>query len=214
MSVTGNKKTFFFAALIAIIAWIALGLQYYILIHNASANGLSAVQVTGRFFGYFTVLTNLLVAISLSVRLLFPLSRAGKFFSAFPVSTAIAVYIFIVGLGYNILLRHLWQPQGLQFAADELLHDIVPGLYVLYWLFLVKKEKLQWKYLFTWLSYPLIYLCYALLRGAIDGWYPYPFINVKEIGYGKLLINATGLLLAFCIVSSLFILIARKIYRY
>jgi hypothetical protein len=45
---------------------------------------------------------------------------------------------------YNIILRNLWQPQGSQKIADELLHVAVPLLYVLYWLIFAKKNPLQW----------------------------------------------------------------------
>jgi hypothetical protein len=70
--------------------------------------------------------------------------RRRPFFSKPSVTTAIAVYIFIIGLVYNIILRNLWQPQGSQKIADELLHVAVPLLYVLYWLIFAKKNPLQW----------------------------------------------------------------------
>jgi len=44
------------------------------------------------------------------------------------VITAITVYITIVGLVYNVILRFLWKPEGLQFIVDELLHTVIPLL--------------------------------------------------------------------------------------
>jgi hypothetical protein len=41
------------------------------------------------------------------------------------------------------LLRHLWHPQGWQFIADELLHDVMPLLFLGYWWFCVPKGTLR-----------------------------------------------------------------------
>lgn len=70
--------------------------------------------------------------------------------------TAILVYIMTVGLTYNTVLRSLWKPQGLQLLADNLLHSIIPFLYLVFWIFFVKKQSLQWKDVFSWLVYPLV----------------------------------------------------------
>jgi hypothetical protein len=88
---------------IAIVAWLALILQLYINIRNAETNGLTPLAATWNFFSYFTVLTNLLVALCLSFILLNPSSSAGRFFSRPYILTAIALYIFIVGLVYFVL---------------------------------------------------------------------------------------------------------------
>ena len=45
-----------------------------------------------------------------------------------------AAYIAIVGIIYRLLLRQLWNPQGMQWVADVILHDVIPVGYVLYWL--------------------------------------------------------------------------------
>src|SRR5258708_20950217 len=109
-------------AFTAVAAWLALILQLYILINNIPGNGLSPIEAIGRFLIFFTVLTNLLVAINMTVLLLNPSGKTGHFFSKSFVVTAVALYIFIVALVYNIILRGLWHPTGLQKIADELLH--------------------------------------------------------------------------------------------
>lgn len=192
-----SKTATVFIAIIAIIAWLALGLQLYILIQNAETNGLTPWQATGRFFGFFTILTNILVAFCLSSVLLKPASFIGHFFSRPSVIAPIVVYIFIVGLVYNTILRYIWEPKGLQKWVDESLHVVVPLLFVFYWMLLVRKGSLKWIYPFRWLIYPAIYLVYALLRGVVSGFYAYPFINVTNLGYNRVLLNAGGLMLIF-----------------
>jgi hypothetical protein len=36
---------------------------------------------------------------------------------------------------------------------------------------------------------PLGYAVYSLIHGAVTGFYPYPFINVGELGYDKMFLN-------------------------
>ena len=202
-----------FMIFIALIAWLALGLQLYILIKNAEINGLTRLQATGRFFGYFTILTNLLVAVCLCSILLNPDSSLGRFFFRPSTIAAIALYTFIVGLVYNTILRFIWEPTGLQKWVDEALHVVVPVLFMLYWLLIVPKSFLKWFHPFRWLIYPAIYLVYALLRGALSGFYAYPFINIKELGYNRVLLNSGGLILVFIITGFLFVGIDKLLSR-
>ena len=200
-----SKAATAYMIILAIIAWSALALQLYILLHNVPGNGLTYMQAVGRFLLFFTILTNLLVAISLTTIVLASQLTWGRFFSKFSSLTAVALYIFIVGLVYNIVLRNIWEPVGLQKWVDEALHVVVPLLFIFFWLFFVPKGNLRWRHTFSWLIYPALYLIYALLRGTIEGFYPYPFIDAGQLGYTRVLINATGLLLVFTIAGFLFI---------
>jgi hypothetical protein len=110
---------------------------------------------------------------------------------------------------YSLLLRQLWNPEGLQKAADILLHDVVPLMFVSGWLFLFRKARLPWKDVLLWLVYPLAYFCFALIRGALTGRYPYSFIDAGKLGYSAALGNAAVLLLAFVIVCLVIAAIGR-----
>ena len=113
------------------------------------------------------------------------------------VRSGIAVSIALVGLAYSLLLRHLWQPEGWQFIADELLHDVMPVLFIGYWWFCVPKGSLRLRHIGLWMLYPLVYFGYILLRGNLLAAYPYPFIDVATLGYPQVLINAGGILAGF-----------------
>ncbi|MBI1781782.1 MAG: Pr6Pr family membrane protein [Sphingobacteriales bacterium] len=158
-----------------------------------------------QFFSYFTILTNTLVAVYFTVIWQEPSSNNAKFFLKPQTGTAIAVYITVVGLVYNIILRSTWNPEGLQKMVDELLHSVCPAFFIVYWILAVPKQPLQWKNIFSWLIYPLIYFIYSLLRGAIVDWYPYPFIDVKTIDYTQTFINSGFVLLTFLVLSLLFV---------
>jgi hypothetical protein len=126
---------------------------------------------------------------------------AKRFFLAPKVSSGIAVSILVVGLAYSLLLRHLWQPEGFQFIADELLHDVMPVLFFIYWWRCVPKGTLRFKHIGAWVLYPLVYFAYALLRGDLLGQYQYPFIDVGTLGYPQVFVNAGGILAGFVLIA-------------
>ena len=95
-----STKTF--AAIAAAIGWIALILQLYLIIINRTA---SIPETLLRYFGFFTILTNILVAVSLTMVYLKGISENGHFLTRPKTLTATAVYITIVGLVYNVILR-------------------------------------------------------------------------------------------------------------
>jgi hypothetical protein len=192
----------------AIVGWFAVILQFYLLMANRS---LSVPQTIIQFFSYFTILTNVLVAAYFTVLLFKPKSPLGEFFSKPATATAITVYITVVGLVYNLILRQLWSPQGWQKVVDELLHSVIPVLFIIYWLLYISKSTLKWKNAFPWLIYPFIYSVYILIRGTWSGLYPYPFIDAKNLGYQKVLLNSCVLFVTFLFLSLLFIGVAKII---
>jgi len=191
-----------YAAIGAIIGWFAIIAQFYLAILNMMA---TVPEIVVRFFSYFTILTNILVALSYTALLLKQGSRWRNFFSRPDVLTAVAVYITIVGAVYNVILRLLWAPQGLQQLVDELLHSLIPLLFLIFWYIYVSRHVLKWKQVPSWLLYPFFYFIYVLIRGALTGFYPYPFINVKEHGYGPVLLNSLYIMCAFLFFSALFV---------
>ncbi|MEO5947891.1 MAG: Pr6Pr family membrane protein, partial [Chitinophagaceae bacterium] len=131
------------------------------------------------------------------------------FFSKPTTQSAIGLYIVIVGIVYSVALRKIWNPEGLQLIADRLLHDLIPLLYLIYWLLFTPKKVLQWKHIGSWVIFPAIYLIYSLARGAVVNWYPYYFINAQELGYGKVAITALLVLAAFILLGLLLVFINR-----
>jgi hypothetical protein len=198
------RKTFLI--ILAVSGWFALIAQFYLIIVNRVA---SIPETITRYFSFFTILTNFIVVVCCTFILLKPTSNTGRFFSRPDTLTAIAVYITVVGIVYNTVLRFLWSPQGPQLIVDELLHSVIPLLFIILWFLLTRKAVLKWKNIFPWLLYPLAYIIYILIRGTFSGFYPYPFINVTELGYNKVLVNCVGLLLAFLFLSLLFVVIMK-----
>ncbi|PMW99250.1 hypothetical protein C1X59_18245 [Pseudomonas sp. FW215-R2] len=193
----------------AVLGWAGLGIQLYLIFFARLSVGASLLGGLVSFFSYFTVITNTLVAVVLTCAVTNRESAARRWFLQPWVSSGIAVSIAVVGLAYSLLLRHLWHPQGWQFLADELLHDVMPLLFLAYWWFCVPKGSLRLKHLPLWLIYPLVYFAYALLRGHLLGAYAYLFIDVALLGYPQVFVNAGGILLGFVLIALLVIGIDR-----
>jgi hypothetical protein len=193
----------------ALAAWFALLLQFPLTLRTSIANGMTVTAAVLTYFSFFTLLTNLLVALVLTFSFIAPNSRWGRFFSSPIVATGTALYIAMVGLVYSFLLRHSWNPEGLDKLTDIILHDFVPVMYVAFWIFFVPKSGLRWKNPLSWVIYPIIYSAWILIRGAISGRYPYPFVNVGQLGYPQVLLNSLVLLIIFLVIGFAVVTVAR-----
>lgn len=188
------------ALIIAVIAWLSILSQLYL-------TPLNAVE----YFSYFTSLSNLLIAASLTCSVLAPSSGLGMFFSKLSVQSAIALYIIIVCLVYNVALRGIWVLTGWEYFWDNMVHVTNLILYVVYWFFFRTAGTLKWKDGLSWMIFPFLYLVYCLIRGAFIKWYPYPFLNAAKLGYAKVFLNISIMLAVFLAGGWILIGITRSI---
>lgn len=197
-----SKKKRMFGAGLAIFGWFCVILQFCI-----------ATETFANVISYFTILCNLLITVSLTFSILFPLTKLGIFFSKLTVQTAITLYIFIVFIIYNTVLRGLLILSGWDLFLDNMLHVVIPILYILYWVIFIEKKKLQWKTGLYWMIFPAIYLVYSLIRGSVISWYPYPFLNAEKFGYDKIFINILLMMLVFFVSGFALIFINNKLEK-
>jgi hypothetical protein len=183
------------AALGALLGIAALALQLFLILDAATAQGRTVAGVVVQFLSYFTILCNGLVVLCY-----LGAGRAG-FFARPGVQSAAALYIAVVGLVYAVILARLWSPTGLQFAVDAALHYAAPVLYLGFWLLYVDKAALRYAGVPYWLIFPVAYCVYALLRGAIAGLYPYPFLEADKLGYARVAGNIAILVALFSVLA-------------
>lgn len=192
------------AAAIALAAWIGLALQFTATISDVGSVR-SAFWVLS---DYFTVLTNLAVAIVFTrASLRFGDSRHPRLIAGLTLA------ILLVGAVYAILLRPIDHPHGIALVATIFLHMVTPILVALFWLTIVRKGALRAADPLLFALFPLIYFAYAMARGAADGHYPYFFINVTKIGVQRTLVNAALIAAAFLIAGYVLLLIDRTLRR-
>jgi hypothetical protein len=192
-----------FAISMAIISTFAVVTQLYLMLLNRVE---SVPETLIRFFSFFTILTNSLVAVMFISLWFFPKQQ---FFQSVKTQTAITVYILVVGLVYNTVLRFIWQPEGLQKVVDELLHTVIPVATFVFWRLFTHSKTLQYKHILTWLLYPFLYLIAVLARGHISGFYPYPFVDVTQLGYSKVVVNSLVVVLVFVGIAVLLVKLSK-----
>lgn len=191
------------AALIAVIGWSALALQLAVSVGLTREAGQSVVIGLWRFVGYFTILTNVRVALAFT-----RLARGGAVPSA--PFTGVVLAIGVVGVVYETVLSGVVPAMTpVWWIADRVLHYVMPIVTVAWWLAFTPKAGLEYRHAVRWMRYPLGYLVYALLRGAIDGWYPYFFVDASRLGYARALTNAAALTLAMLVAGLLLVAVTR-----
>ena len=162
---------------------------------------------------YFTILSNLIIAISLTIGLVASQSKIGRFFAKSSVQSALTTYIIIVSLIYNFILRSSRAQPIIELIYDNLLHVVTPVMFLIRWIIYIPKGELRWTHGLKWLSFPLAYFIYSLIRGKIVNWYPYPFVDLRKINTSELFRNALIVLFLFFAVGQVLILADRMVRK-
>ncbi len=186
------------AGLTALVATAALLLQLALVVDGAS------VLVTedppglglrlGRFVSYFTIQSNLLVAVGCWMLALRP-DRDDATFRA--VRLAGLIGITVTGLVHFFLLRPLLDLHGWSWVADKALHVVVPLLAVAGWVALGPRGRIDRAAIRVAFAWPLAWLAWTLTVAALTTWVPYPFLDFREEGWASVLLTCLGVLVLF-----------------
>jgi hypothetical protein len=181
------------ASIVVVIAAIV-----YQMVVSTSAGRFGAT----RFFAYFTIQSNLIGVAAFGWVVLNgskPRSHALESFRG--ASTGYLTVTFTV-----VILLLSSADVGLAVNwVDLVLHKLFPVIVVLDWLIDPPTVRLGVRDALAWLIYPFIWLPLTLIRGAIDGWYPYPFLDPVNGGYGFVAITIVGITIGFLVVAAIYI---------
>jgi hypothetical protein len=198
------------AILGALVGGFGLILQFVLLYSDMTADGVSPIAATWRYFAYFTILTNTFVTVVMASAALRPNTYTGL--NAPRIELMAVTSILFVCIVYNLLLASRWDPQGWQKLADVIVHNVVPVLCALFWL-LRPHGALSWKDAAFAAVWPASYAAYGLTRGALDGFYPYFFMDPATLSSPQIALNLAGLVVAFIMGASVLLLLSRALGR-
>jgi hypothetical protein len=196
--VLNERRWRWWAGSIAVAGWTGLILQTLLVFLRVHSWSMAAWRLSA----FFTILSNLIVAILFTAialgvrRLRHPQLIAGA-----------ALTMALVGAVFELMLRRDLHLSGWRLVTNALLHDAVPLLTAGAWLALAEKGHLRARDPWLIAIFPILYLGYALLRGAFGGFYPYPFIDPTRIGWGGVTLYVIGISMVFLGVGHLMVLL-------
>lgn len=147
-----------------------------------------------RLFSFFTIQSNLLVG-GVSFALALRPERDAPGFRVIRLDALLC--ISVTGLVYNTVLRGLGALTAAGLLSNFLLHVAAPVLAVLAWLLCGPRPRVSWSTVGWSILYPVLWLVYTFIRGAVTGWFPYQFLDAGEIGWGGALGGAGTVALVF-----------------
>lgn len=172
-----------------VLTWAAIGIQ--------CARHVGAGFPALNFFSYFTILANGIAGGVLLVGACLGLARRAPPAWYDRARGAAALYMAVVGLVFAALLRDV-DLGGLLPWVNTVHHYVMPMAVVADWVLAPPTSRPTWRDVVTFFAFPVLYVGYALVRGAAVGWYPYPFLNPAVVGgYGMVAIFVVGIIATF-----------------
>jgi hypothetical protein len=151
------------------------------------------------FFSFFTILSNLFAAAVLFEGGRRQLVGSGEVAGLW--RGAAVVYMAVTYIVFAILLRDAQEELQTHVAwVDSVLHRVMPVVVIVDWLVAPPHRAITARQALWWLAFPLVWLAFTLVRGAIDGRYPYAFLNPANGGYGVVALYCVAIFVLFLIV--------------
>lgn len=206
MSVTGRVWN----AVNAVVVLVALTIQIPITAGNVDGVFDTPAARVANLFTFFTILTNLVVAGTSAALALRPAGR-GRVLAVLRLDAVLG--IAVTAAVYHALLADLYDLRGAEEFANQLFHSVSPALALLGWLLFGPRGLLDRRVVLAAMLYPLLWLVFALVRGAVIDWYPYPFVDVSRFGYATVLLNCLGVTALFLVLAAALLGLDRLLAR-
>lgn len=184
---------------------LTLGWSAIIIIITLGWDGLHTL------FSTYTIQSNLLVLIWLSIATIFQEKYKAHWFFNGIIHGAITLYITVTFIIFAILLAPLYHPTGIGAYTNLIVHYLVPIAFITDTVLTEIKHEYSWKYIIFWLVYPIFYLILTLIRGYITGDYIYPFLDLNSMGIGLFVLWCFILSAVFLLLGSLLVFLNKKI---
>lgn len=139
------------------------------------------------YFAYFSIISSILAGVVLVFSGLTLLQGKDEGERLHTFRLIATVSMIIVGVVYHALLGDsAVDPRDIGYqwpvVPNLVIHTYAPILIVVDYLISIKGYKPSWKKAWWVVVYPLVWLAFSLVRGLVDGWWPYWFINPNSEG--------------------------------
>jgi hypothetical protein len=154
--------------------------------NNAHGHFHPAAARAANAFAFFTIQSNLLVGVA-TFLLALRLDRSSTRFAVLRLVGLVA--ITVTGIVFHAVLAQTLDLKSWDAIGNELVHTVVPVMAAVGWLLVGPRGLVSARIAWLSLLFPVCWLAFTLIRGAIAHWYPYPFIDVTQLGYGRTAVN-------------------------
>jgi hypothetical protein len=200
---------------IAVVVAIALVIQLTLIFtggqdvnSGSDTAGESLATRLVRLFSFFTIQSNIFV-LGTSLALAMNIWRDGRVWRVLRLDALLG--IIITGLVYETILAPLVHPQGWALAATIGFHYISPWATLIGWLIFGPRPRMSWRVFALAFIWPVLWLVYTFIHGAVTGWYPYPFLDVTTIGFADSVRNSAFVLLIGIVIAVVLTLLDRHL---
>lgn len=205
-----------------ILSLLIFGFETYALYDNS---GLKKGKLHPDFLNYYTNLSNVAVWLYFGLLLIsnWLIQPLYQWLCQPVVAMTIMLAILVTNLVYHFLLsagikRDYQQKGGFNpyTVVNVTLHYAAPLATLIYWLILADKTGLQYRDTLIWIIFPLLFVIYALLHGAIGHYtysdgkhYPYEFMDIDKCGLWGALRNVVLVAIAFILLGLLAVWVSK-----
>lgn len=189
--------------LLALTAFVGIAASFYSMQFEPAAAGDKTIRgFAGAFntLSYFTMWSNITNFIVLILVALNP-ARNTTFFRWIRLTAL--VMMTVTGIIYALVLAPLYAGKTfppMSTLSNDIVHYFMPWATIAAWLVFGPRPRIFAKTFFSVLILPIIWLAFALTRGAVykHGFrngdsYPYPFLDVDKLGYAQVTVNILGI---------------------
>ncbi|MQA81400.1 MAG: hypothetical protein GEV10_23440 [Streptosporangiales bacterium] len=152
-----------------------------------------------RLFSYFTVESNVLV-LAASVGLVLDPSRSGRLWRVLRLDALLS--IVITGIVFVTLLAPIVENHGVGAWVNAGFHYVAPAAALVGWLLFGPRPRVAWSTIAWAFVWPLAWILYTFVHGAVTGWYPYPFLDVDALGYLVVVRNVAGVVVLTAVLAA------------
>lgn len=154
------------------------------------------------FFSYFTILSNsLAVAVLLAGATVWRNQRSATIDM---VRGAATLYMTVTLIVYALLLSGTDVDTAIPWV-NSVVHQLLPVVMIVDWLIDPPDTRLSFRQGLAWLIPPLAWIVYTMIRGPIAGWYPYPFLDPANGGYGSVAVTSLVILAGGAVLCAVFV---------
>ena len=188
-----------YASVTAAIGWASLVLEY------VGDGHFQRLAHTIAFFSYFSILSNILAALTLTAAALWPAAQ-DQWLRRPAVAGATTLYMCVTGLPFAFESPSQWQ--SWQAVPDFGLHHVMPIAFLTFWIAFVAKGSLRPRDAMVWLIFPAVYVTYLLLCEPC-----YAFLDPDVLGFDRVVRNIGLTMVAFLALAQSLLVIDRVIGR-